>query len=238
VFCDIDGTILHHYGSLSEQIDDSNKCQLLLNIKNAFHLWDKQGYKIILMTGRRESTREITEKQLASQNIFYDQLIMNVGNGNRILINDKKSNGIKNTAYAVNLVRNSGLYHYDFSNEYVTIPEQSTNIIIKPWGSEELLDYNDKYVLKKIYMKKNECCSIQYHEIKRETIYVISGKIKLYIGKDIHNLSEIIMNIGDNITIEPYTIHRMEGIEDSFYLETSSNEITDVIRLEDKYSRN
>ena len=46
------------------------------------------------------------------------------------------------------------------------------------------------------------------------------------------------MNIGDNITIEPYTIHRMEGIEDSFYLETSSNEITDVIRLEDKYSRN
>ena len=42
---------------------------------------------------------------------------------------------------------------------------------------------------------------------------------------------------GDFITINPYTLHRMEGIEDSFYLESSTNELWDVIRLEDKYSR-
>ena len=32
-------------------------------------------------------------------------------------------------------------------------------------------------------------------------------------------------------------IHRMEGIEDSFYLETSTNELYDVVRIEDKYNR-
>ena len=29
----------------------------------------------------------------------------------------------------------------------------------------------------------------------------------------------------------------MEGIEDSIYIETSTNEIWDVVRLEDKYKR-
>ena len=42
---------------------------------------------------------------------------------------------------------------------------------------------------------------------------------------------------GDNITIEPYTIHQMEGIIDSEYLECSTNELWDVIRLKDKYNR-
>ena len=45
------------------------------------------------------------------------------------------------------------------------------------------------------------------------------------------------MNPGDYITINPYTIHRMEGIEDSLYLESSTNELWDVIRLDDKYKR-
>jgi mannose-6-phosphate isomerase-like protein (cupin superfamily) len=236
IFCDIDGTILHHLGNLSTQITNEQTI-LLTNIREAFNLWDKKGYKIILTTGRRESTRAITEKQLSDNNIFYDNLIMNVGNGNRILINDKKPDGVRNTAYAVNVVRNKGLYHYDFSTEFVTIPDQSKKLIIKPWGSEELVDYNDKYVVKKICMKANECCSLQYHELKRETICLLSGKLKLYIGSSIENLKQLEMNIGDTITIEPYTIHRMEGIEDSIYLETSTNELHDVVRLNDKYDR-
>ena len=86
-------------------------------------------------------------------------------------------------------------------------------------------------------MKANECCSMQYHELKRETIYVLSGKVRLYIGNDIENLMQKEMLPGDKITILPYTIHRMEGIEDSEYLECSTNELWDVIRLEDKYKR-
>ena len=42
---------------------------------------------------------------------------------------------------------------------------------------------------------------------------------------------------GNYGTINPYTIYRMEGIEDSLYLESSTNELWDVIRLDDKYKR-
>ena len=86
-------------------------------------------------------------------------------------------------------------------------------------------------------MKANECCSMQYHELKRETMYVLKGKLRLYIGTDINNLEQREMLPGDKVTIEPYTIHRMEGIEDSEYLECSTPEVWDVIRLADKYKR-
>jgi hypothetical protein len=237
IFCDIDGTLLRHFGSLSEQINLEKNMTTLPNAIEAINLWDKLGYQIILVTGRRESSRQVTENQLSSLNIFYDKLIMGIGNGDRIIINDKKPDGIKNTAYAINVVRNQGLVHFDFNCENVTIAGQDNKIISKPWGSEELIECNDKYVLKKLFMKANECCSMQYHELKKETIYVLSGKIKLYIGAEINNLKEITMNVGDNITIEPYTIHRMEGVEDSYYLEASTNELWDVVRLNDKYNR-
>ena len=86
-------------------------------------------------------------------------------------------------------------------------------------------------------MKKGHCCSMQYHELKKETVYVLSGLLKLYIGDDLENLTEKILKPGDYVTINPYTIHRMEGVEDSEYLESSSNQLWDVIRLHDTYGR-
>jgi hypothetical protein len=41
--------------------------------------------------------------------INYDQLIMGFGGGDRILINDRKSDSDRDTAYAINLKRNKGL---------------------------------------------------------------------------------------------------------------------------------
>ena len=52
--------------------------------------------------------REYTSKQLLNLRIPHDQLIMGLHNGDRILINDK-NNSTRNTAYAINLVRNSGI---------------------------------------------------------------------------------------------------------------------------------
>ena len=71
--------------------------------------WDAKGYNIILITGRRESQRQKTEKQLDLFGIFYDQLIMGVGGGDRVIINDRKPNSDRDTAYAINLNRNEGV---------------------------------------------------------------------------------------------------------------------------------
>ena len=48
-------------------------------------------------------------KQLKSYGIFYDQLIMGVGGGDRVVINDRKPNSKRDTAYSINLNRNEGV---------------------------------------------------------------------------------------------------------------------------------
>ena len=42
---------------------------------------------------------------------------------------------------------------------------------------------------------------------------------------------------GDTITLNPGQIHRMEGVEDSIYLEASTPEMDDVVRILDDYNR-
>lgn len=236
IFCDIDGTLWNHVGGVTDQAVVGDH-KLLPNTKDAIDKWDRLGYKIILTTGRKESLRGKTEKELLRLGIVYDKLIMGLGGGVRIIINDRKPNIHTNTCYAVNVVRNKGIPYYDFTSKFVTIKDNQPTHVIKPWGREELIEYNDNYVVKKLFMKSNECCSMQYHELKRETIYVLSGKVRLYIGKDINKLEQREMKAGDNVTITPYTIHRIEGIEDSEYIECSTPELWDVIRLKDKYKR-
>ena len=111
IICDIDGTLIHHYGSLEGQM--TGEPTLLPGVKEKFETWDRKGYRIILITGRRESSRQLTEEQLESVGIFYDMLIMGVGGGPRVLINDLKPDGDWETAIAYNVVRNSGLEDVD-----------------------------------------------------------------------------------------------------------------------------
>ena len=75
--------------------------------------WDRKGYNIILTTGRRESMRCVTEKQLSEVGIIYDQLIMGIKGGKRYLINDKKPDGVDNYAIAINLTRDEGIKNLD-----------------------------------------------------------------------------------------------------------------------------
>ena len=107
----------------------------------------------------------------------------------------------------------------------------------KPWGYEELLEHNSSYVLKKLFMKKNHQCSLQYHEMKHETLYVISGKLKLTIGEEIQKLEEVTLQENDFYVLPPLKIHRMFGITDCLYLESSTPELDDVVRLKDDYNR-
>jgi FMN phosphatase YigB (HAD superfamily) len=107
VFCDIDGTLIEHAVPWESSLP-SFKMKILPNTLEKLAEWDRKGYNIILTTGRRESLRKVTEQQLSEVGIFYDQLIMGIGSGTRILINDTKPNG-DITAVAINLNRNQGI---------------------------------------------------------------------------------------------------------------------------------
>ncbi len=104
--------------------------------------------------------------------------------------------------------------------------------IDKPWGKEEILSIQDKYVVKRLHMTKGKRCSLQYHKYKTETVYMLSGILLLHLDGRI-----ITMTPGDFHTILPGEIHRMEGGEDAVYLESSTPELDDVVRVEDDYGR-
>jgi len=110
-------------------------------------------------------------------------------------------------------------------------------IIEKPWGREEVIEINEKYMMKKLTMWKGHRCSLQLHNVKKETIYVLSGKLNIISGPNKDNLTGRIYSSGETITIAPGTVHRMEGAEDSVYLEASTPEMDDVVRLVDDYQR-
>ena len=110
-------------------------------------------------------------------------------------------------------------------------------VIEKPWGREEVIEINDKYMVKKLTMFAGHRCSLQFHNIKKETIYVLSGVLKIIQGTSQDELEEKIYLAGDTITIAPGLIHRMEGGEECVYLEASTPEMDDVVRLADDYQR-
>ena len=107
IFLDIDGTLFHHKNNLYHMIKEE---PILLDgtIEKILE-WRSKDYYIVLTTARVEGSRRATEEQLYSAGIFYDQLIMGLPSGPRVLINDMKPDGTL-TAQAINLNRNEGIY--------------------------------------------------------------------------------------------------------------------------------
>jgi len=107
IFLDIDGCLIKHQGNLSMQ--NNNNPELLPNVLETLNEWEAAGHRIFLTTGRKESMRKKTEEQMASLGIFYDQLIMGLNRGERIVINDGKPNNDMITASAIQIKRNEGI---------------------------------------------------------------------------------------------------------------------------------
>lgn len=107
--CDVDGTLLFQgEKSFTEHYRDKEySASLPLSAEKTFE-WHVKGHKIILTTARPESTRDFTEKELASHGIVYDVLLMGIGAGHRYLINDRDEKG-NNKAHSINLDRNTGI---------------------------------------------------------------------------------------------------------------------------------
>jgi mannose-6-phosphate isomerase len=106
----------------------------------------------------------------------------------------------------------------------------------KPWGYELHWAKTDRYVGKVIHVNKGHALSLQYHNIKDETIFLQSGRILFEIDVD-GTLTQRDMLPGECVHITPKTIHRMTAIEDSDIFEVSTPELDDVVRLQDRYGR-
>ncbi len=107
----------------------------------------------------------------------------------------------------------------------------------KPWGYEIIWAKTDRYVGKILHIEAGHALSLQYHEVKEETIRLNTGKLILEVEEPGQARQEIHMSPGDSYHLRPRTIHRMIAEETCDVLEVSTPELDDVVRLEDRYGR-
>ena len=116
---------------------------------------------------------------------------------------------------------------------------ETTKRVDKPWGYEIWWPRTERYVGKILHVNKGESLSLQYHNVKDETIMIQSGLLLFQTrpaGEE-GELRQVEMKPGDVFHITPGTLHRMTALEDCDILEVSTPELDDVVRLEDRYGR-
>jgi mannose-6-phosphate isomerase-like protein (cupin superfamily) len=109
----------------------------------------------------------------------------------------------------------------------------------RPWGGFIKFTDNFPSTVKILFIKKGASLSLQSHKLRREFWYVIQGKIKITIGKNLKTLKKKNLREGEKIEIPKRYIHRIEGIEKSKVLEISIGRFKeeDITRIKDRYGR-
>ena len=105
-FCDIDGTIFKYRKFETYQTSDAEVIESTLEFLNVVK---EQGHMIILTTARPDWLYNHTVKELVTNNVPFDRLIMGIERGPRYLINDMDPKKPGKRAIAMNLIRNEGI---------------------------------------------------------------------------------------------------------------------------------
>jgi mannose-6-phosphate isomerase len=107
----------------------------------------------------------------------------------------------------------------------------------KPWGFEIWWAHTDQYAGKLLHVEQGHRLSLQYHQHKDESSYLLAGCVRLSKGAGIEQLATTLMNPGDCWRTRPGEVHTVEALEPSKILEASTPQLEDVIRLMDDYGR-
>jgi mannose-6-phosphate isomerase-like protein (cupin superfamily) len=108
--------------------------------------------------------------------------------------------------------------------------------VSKPWGHETIWAQTEAYVGKILHINAGEALSVQYHNVKDETVYLLSGQI-IYRVWDGETAVDVQLKVGEAYRITPGTVHQMEAVTDCDILEVSTPHLQDVVRLTDRYGR-
>ena len=107
----------------------------------------------------------------------------------------------------------------------------------KPWGHELIWAHTDRYVGKILVIEAGKRLSLQRHVVKDESIFVTSGRLRLYLEDASGEVRVEELTAGDHRHVATGRIHRYEAIERTELMEVSTPELDDVVRLEDDFGR-
>lgn len=143
-------------------------------------------------------------------------------------------------------------YAADFSQ----LNKEGAKMVKKPWGLEvwlyeptkEEMQTGRGYCYKRIYLNQGNQTSLQYHEKKFETNYIIEGEAEVWMqdpkgttqieieGKT-YNFSVNVRGANYFWNVVPPTVHRIKALTNIILQETSNPFVDDVIRLQDDANR-
>ena len=160
----------------------------------------------------------------------------------------------KNTKEVIEIIDDKGSRKENIIDNFKIIKDHKK--VIKPWGHEVWFVWlKDYHVIKRIFMKKGNKCSLQYHEEKYETNYLIDGKAKIIKGlhidlkektektferilnEDLHKNYSVVTEAPYIFTNIPGEVHRVYSEEDYIAYEVSTPQLDDVIRVQDDSRR-
>jgi mannose-6-phosphate isomerase len=107
----------------------------------------------------------------------------------------------------------------------------------KPWGHELWYALTERYAGKILHVRQGHRLSLQFHERKDESNYLLSGRLLLIKGASAQDMVETEIGPGHVWRNEPGEVHTIQALEDSEVLEVSTPEVDDVVRLSDDYGR-
>jgi len=110
-------------------------------------------------------------------------------------------------------------------------------VVPKPWGHELIGVHTDKYFGKILVIEAGKRLSMQYHRKKDESIYVLSGRLRLHLEDDAGTIEVSDLGPGEFARVPVGRRHRYEGVERVEVMEVSTPELDDVVRLDDDYGR-
>ena len=107
----------------------------------------------------------------------------------------------------------------------------------KPWGHELWWALTDSYAGKILHVAQGHKLSLQFHEHKDESAYLLKGRLLLTKGPSEDELETVELSPGATWRNAPGEVHTIEAVEDCEILEVSTPELDDVVRLTDVYGR-
>ena len=114
-----------------------------------------------------------------------------------------------------------------------TLPRE----IPKPWGSELWIAHTDRYAGKILRVRAGCRLSVQLHEKKDETSFVLSGRVIVSQGGSPDSMTVRELGPGEAWHNPPGLVHTLEAVKDAEIMEVSTPELDDIVRLEDRYGR-
>ncbi len=119
---------------------------------------------------------------------------------------------------------------------FVTTPFQKR--VEKPWGHEIIWTPDDAPATGKLlHILAGKRISLQYHDAKRETLYLASGQAIITLSNEHDTTVEIPMESNKGYHVMPGQVHRITAVTDSDVYESSTPEKGNTVRIQDDAGR-